>query len=113
MTEEEHRVPRHDERKCRFCGHVCIVPCDSSQSKTCQFNRPKETVSHPAHYGGKDNPFEVIKVLEAWLTPEQFDGFLIGNVVKYEARHGQKDGIEDMRKAAWYLNYYLQKRGGS
>ena len=45
-----------------------------------------EAVDHPAHYGGKDNPYEVIKVLEAWLTPEEFAGFLKGNVIKYQAR---------------------------
>lgn len=25
-----------------------------------------EQVNHPQHYGGKDNPFEAIKVIEAW-----------------------------------------------
>ena len=26
----------------------------------------KENVSHPKHYGGKENPYEAIKVIEAW-----------------------------------------------
>jgi hypothetical protein len=30
-----------------------------------------EKVHHPLHYGGADNPYEVIKVLQHWLTPEQ------------------------------------------
>jgi len=25
-----------------------------------------ETINHPDHYGGKDNPYEAIKVIEAW-----------------------------------------------
>lgn len=64
-----------------------------------------ETVDHPAHYGGADNPYEVIKVLEAWLTPEEFVGFLKGNVIKYQARARLKGGAEDCAKAAWYANY--------
>jgi hypothetical protein len=58
-------------------------------------------VDHPVHYGGKDNPYEVIKVLQAWLTPEEFRGFCKGNVIKYHART-KDDPIEDAAKAAWY-----------
>lgn len=69
-----------------------------------------ETVNHPDHYGG-DTPYEVIKVLEAWLTPEEFAGFLKGNVIKYLARANKKGGgAEDAAKAAWYAarlrNFY-------
>lgn len=69
----------------------------------------QETVNHPQHYGG-DTVYEVIKVLEDWLTPEQFDGFLIGNSIKYQARYRMKGGIEDLKKSQWYLNKYLEKR---
>ncbi len=62
-------------------------------------------VDHPQHYGGADNPYEVIKVLEAWMTREQFIGFLKGNVIKYQARADKKNGGEDHAKAAWYANY--------
>lgn len=61
-----------------------------------------EAVDHPAHYGGADNPYEVIKVLEAWLTPDEYVGFLKGNVIKYQARARLKNGAEDHAKAAWY-----------
>jgi len=72
----------------------------------------KETVNHPAHYGGADNPYEVIKVMEAWLTREEFIGALKFNIHKYLARANQKDGEEAYAKAAWYNNYlqdYLRK----
>lgn len=70
-----------------------------------------ETVDHPAHYGG-DTPYEVIKVLASWMTPEEFAGFCLGNVIKYVSRAGKKTGgvDEDLRKARWYLDYYLEKR---
>lgn len=57
-------------------------------------------VDHPVHYGGADNPYEAIKVIEAWGL-----GFCLGNTVKYIARAGKKiNTLEDLEKAAWYLN---------
>lgn len=70
--------------------------------------RGVEAVDHPAHYGGSDDPFEVIKVLEAWQTPDEHRGFLQGNVIKYLARAERKNGDEDRRKAAWYADRLKQ-----
>lgn len=61
-----------------------------------------ESVNHPSHYGGKDNPYEAIKVIRAWKL-----GFSLGNAVKYIARAGKKDPsktIEDLKKARWYID---------
>jgi hypothetical protein len=66
--------------------------------------RAKEMVNGPAHYGGVDNPYEVIKVCEAWGL--DYDAYLF-NVVKYVARAGKKDQtkeLEDLKKAAFYLD---------
>lgn len=60
-----------------------------------------DMVSHPQHYGG-DTAFETIKVLEAWLTPAEYIGFLKGNSIKYQSRHRLKGGLEDLEKARWY-----------
>lgn len=62
----------------------------------------KDNVSHPAHYnvGG----IEVIDVIEAYNL-----GFLDGNIVKYILRYKNKNGIEDLKKCAWYLNRLIQK----
>ena len=60
-----------------------------------------EQVNHPSHYGGADNPYEAIKVIEAWGL-----GFNLGNCVKYISRAGKKDTsklLEDLKKAQWYL----------
>lgn len=66
----------------------------------------KEAVDHPAHYGGVDNPYEAIKVIEAWGL-----GFSLGNTVKYISRAEHKNNaLEDLRKAAWYLNHEIEKR---
>jgi len=59
-----------------------------------------EAVNHPAHYGGADNPYEAIKVIEAWGL-----GFCLGNTVKYIARAGKKDAtLQELKKARWYLD---------
>jgi len=59
----------------------------------------KELVNHPQHYGGKDNPYEAIKVIEAWKL-----GFCLGNTIKYISRAGKKDDtIQELEKALWYL----------
>jgi hypothetical protein len=64
-----------------------------------------EVVNHPAHYGGADNPYEVIKVIEAWGL-----GFCLGNTVKYIARADHKaHRLEDLRKARWYLDREIAK----
>jgi hypothetical protein len=65
-----------------------------------------EQVDHPAHYGGADNPYEAIKVIEAWGL-----GFCLGNAVKYIARAGKKSGsntLTDLEKARWYLDRMIQ-----
>lgn len=68
----------------------------------------QEAVNHPAHYGGADNPYEVIKIIEAL----DFD-FNLGNAFKYMARAGKKDptkALEDLKKGAWYLNRAIENR---
>lgn len=58
-------------------------------------------VNHPNHYGGEDNTYEAIKVIEAWDLD-----FHIGNTVKYISRAGKKgtdQELQDLKKALWYL----------
>lgn len=67
-----------------------------------------EMVNGPQHYGGIDNPYEVIKVCEAWGLDK--DAYLF-NVAKYIARAGKKDPqkeLEDLKKAAFYLNRKIE-----
>lgn len=41
-------------------------------------------------------------VMEAVLTPEEFQGFLKGNIIKYAMRQGKKEGTDDSNKAQHY-----------
>lgn len=63
-------------------------------------------VNHPAHYGGEDNVYEVIKVIEVW----ELD-FHLGNTVKYISRAGKKGcdkELQDLKKALWYLQRKIE-----
>jgi hypothetical protein len=67
----------------------------------------KEHVNNPKHYGGADNPYEAIKVIEEWGLD-----FCLGNTVKYISRAGKKNPekeIEDLQKAQWYLERKIKK----
>lgn len=63
---------------------------------------------NPIHYtyGG----IETIDYLKAKMTPDQFDGFLIGNILKYVSRQQKKNGLEDLKKAQWYLNKLIETK---
>jgi len=73
-----------------------------------KYNMEKnEMVNHPSHYGGSENLYEAIKVIEAWDLD-----FCLGNTVKYISRAGKKDKqteIQDLEKALWYLNRKINK----
>ena len=65
----------------------------------------KDLVNHPSHYGGKDNIYEAIKVIEA-----QQLGFCLGNTIKYISRAGKKgDAFQDLEKAKFYLDREINK----
>jgi len=62
-------------------------------------------VNHPNHYGGESNPYEAIKVIDAWSLD-----FCLGNTVKYISRAGKKHPdkeLEDLKKALWYLQHKI------
>ena len=74
-----------------------------------------EHVDHPAHYGGKDSPYEAIKVISAWLGSRGVFAFDLGNALKYICRAGAKpsdSGVsglkQDLQKAVWYLNHAIE-----
>ena len=57
-----------------------------------------EEVDGPSHYGGKENPYEAIKIIEAWNL-----GFNLGNAVKYILRAGRKGNrVTDLKKSIWF-----------
>ena len=67
---------------------------------------PENDSINPNHYvfGG----IETIEYLKAKMTPEEYRGFLKGNVLKYVSRESEKNGLEDLKKAKWYLDKLIE-----
>lgn len=62
-----------------------------------------DNINHPKHYNAHPSGVECITIAEHM-------GFNLGNVMKYIFRNEHKNGLEDLRKAAWYLNREIAKR---
>ena len=63
----------------------------------------------PEYYGGQADPHEVIKCLRGRLTPEEYRGFLVGNLIKYVMRAGRKGPArQDLLKAMTYLTWLVE-----
>ena len=58
------------------------------------------------HY--KDKAVQPWDAMAAWLSHEEFAGYLRGNVIKYVARCKDKGGVEDLKKARHYLDKLVE-----
>ena len=68
-----------------------------------------DIVNHPPHYKLNAKGIECIDAIEATLTPEEFRGYLRGQVIKYIWRCNYKGKrLEDLEKAEWYLKRYIE-----
>ena len=63
-------------------------------------------VNHPSHY--VDGEIECIEAIEAQLTPDEYRGYLKGNIAKYVWRERLKGGVTSLQKAQWYLDRLIQ-----
>jgi len=96
---------------CQVCGFNLFARKTDNKQKVEKKDESQQqlqscAVDHPDYYGGKDNPYEVIKVIEAWNL-----GFHLGNAVKYISRAGKKDvqkKQEDLKKAIWFIERFLK-----
>ena len=75
---------------------------------SCRARNGFDMVNHPKHYKAK-NGMEVIDVIEAFTANlEGYEATHTGNVIKYICRWKEKNGLEDLRKAQWYLNRLIK-----
>lgn len=65
-----------------------------------------DNVNHPPHYGTGN--FECIDVMIETQGKEAVMDFCVCNAFKYIYRHNNKNGIEDVKKAKWYLDKYIE-----
>ena len=68
-----------------------------------------DNIKHPAHYIS-DSGFETIEAIEGLTAGKTgIDAYCVGNIIKYISRYDKKNGLEDLNKAAWYLNYLIRR----
>lgn len=66
-----------------------------------------DSVNSPYHYtSGK---FECIEVMRDTFGDEMLKSFCLLNAFKYLYRHHKKNGVEDLKKARFYLDYAIEK----
>lgn len=69
----------------------------------------KDNVNHPDHYKSATG-LETIDVIEAFTSDlVGLEAVCTANVLKYICRWKKKNGLEDLRKAQWYLNKLIEK----
>lgn len=66
---------------------------------------------NPAHY--KTGKYECIDVMIETLGIDFVKGFCIGNAFKYLYRFRHKNGVEDVKKAKWYIDKFVDLEGGN
>jgi hypothetical protein len=72
-----------------------------------------EAITSPAHYKVCEG-LDVVDMIRAVLTPEQFRGYCLGNLIKYRMRAGKKtmSPMEDLGKAHVYETWLKEMEGG-
>ena len=71
----------------------------------------EDMVNHPPHYTqGEIECIEVIKYINDKLHTEGYEGYCLGNFIKYIWRCNLKNGWEDIDKATFYLNGLLTEQ---
>ena len=88
-----------DQEFMELCDGVCAMSRKINQMK-------KDPVNHPEHY--ETGKYECFDVMLECLGQEVVLDFCIGNAFKYLYRHRNKNGIEDVKKAQWYINKWIQ-----
>lgn len=86
--------PENDDNVFLFGDEFEVIEEESPQQN--------DAVNHPSHY--TQGRFEVIDIIEdAVHGADPFEAVCLANVIKYTTRYRHKNGVEDLKKAQWYL----------
>ena len=83
------------EQKVKYLSAVKKQAQEQSDHK-----QTMDMVNHPPHYNKAG--IETIDAIRA-MTDDGFEYYLQGNIMKYLWRYRYKNGVEDLKKAQWYL----------
>lgn len=84
----------------KYCENDVLATEDAYNALT------GDNVNHPSHY--ETGKFECFDVMREVLGDNVVKDFCIANTFKYIYRHKRKNGVEDIKKAKWYIDKYLE-----
>lgn len=102
-TYERHYLDPNNKVYCQFCS--CRTWATVKENITNDLDINNDPVQHPAHYTQHPSGIECIQITEHM-------NFCIGNAIKYLWRADLKNGLEDLKKAAWYIEREISRREG-
>ncbi|MGO4543249.1 DUF3310 domain-containing protein [Paenibacillus sp. 2TAB23] len=71
----------------------------------------KDNVNHPSHYtAGKVECYDALEAATEGLFG--IEAVSTANAIKYLWRWKRKNGVEDLRKAVWYINRLIERAEG-
>ena len=82
--------------------------CENAETKCCNKEPDIDMVNHPSHYtqGG----IECIDALKAaTVSKTGIEAVCTANAIKYLWRYEEKNGIEDVKKARWYIDRLIKE----
>lgn len=94
------------EPKCERCGSERLLSfgvCTRCRIKATESPTQSDVVNNPEHYQKHPSGVQCIAITEHM-------SFCLGNVIKYVWRADLKGGVEDLRKARWYIDREIQRR---
>ena len=85
-----------------------LAACENAEAKCCEVGPDNDMVNHPSHYtqGG----IECIDALKAATVSKMgIEAVCTANVIKYLWRYEEKNGVEDVKKARWYIDRLIKE----
>ena len=82
--------------------------CENAETRCCDKEHNANMVNHPSHYtqGG----IECIDALKAaTVSKTGIEAVCTANAIKYLWRYEEKNGIEDVKKAKWYIDRLIKE----
>ena len=97
------------EEPCVSCRNTSVAGSKEYGLRPFLWESATEAVNHPSHYN--QGKYECIDVMVETFGREATQNFCLLNAFKYIWRTGEKNGVEDVKKARWYLDKYLELEG--
>ena len=104
------------DKHCGNCKHTDVLPgkmpcvdCEGEENPTHWEPATVDMVNRPPHY--THGQYECINVMIDNFGKEAVKHFCLLNAFKYVWRSDYKNGVEDVKKAMWYLDKWLELEG--